>query len=148
MSDTRNTNKFILALDDDFDSAFVKFTFQKHGFSVFAFTDPLVAVEHFILNLKDYIVISDMRMPGMNGNEFVKKVKEIKSEDKVILMSIFEITDREFHKGLQSVTIDAFLQKAIHYKAIRTFDRTAASNYISVSGLVIIQRLICLFSKL
>jgi len=54
VSDTRNTNKFILALDDDFDSALVKFTFQKHGFSVFAFTDPLVAVEHFILNLKDY----------------------------------------------------------------------------------------------
>lgn len=118
MSDTRNNNKFILALDDDFDSAFVKFTFQKHGFSVFAFTDPLVAVEHFILNLKDYIVISDMRMPGMNGNEFVKKVKEIKSEDKVILMSIFEITDREFHKGLQSVTIDAFLQKPFSIKQL------------------------------
>jgi len=118
VSDTRNNNKFILALDDDFDSAFVKFTFQKHGFSVFAFTDPLVAVEHFILNLKDYIVISDMRMPGMNGNEFVKKVKEIKSEDKVILMSIFEITDREFHKGLQSVTIDAFLQKPFSIKQL------------------------------
>jgi len=118
VSDTRNNNKFILALDDDFDSAFVKFTFQKHGFSVFAFTDPLVAVEHFILNLKDYIVISDMRMPGMNGNEFVKKVKEIKSEDKVILMSIFEITDREFHKGLQSVTIDAFLQKPFIIKQL------------------------------
>jgi len=118
VSDTHNNNKFILALDDDFDSAFVKFTFQKHGFSVFAFTDPLVAVEHFILNLKDYIVISDMRMPGMNGNEFVKKVKEIKSEDKVILMSIFEITDREFHKGLQSVTIDAFLQKPFIIKQL------------------------------
>jgi DNA-binding NtrC family response regulator len=117
VSDTRN-NKFILTLDDDFDSAFVKFTFQKHGFSVFAFTDPLVALEHFNLNLKDHIVISDMRMPGMNGNEFVKKVKEIKSEVKVILMSIFEITDREFHKCLQSVTIDAFLQKSFSIKQL------------------------------
>ena len=59
-----------------------------------------------------------MRMPGMNGNEFVKKVKEIKSEVKVILMSIFEITDREFHKGLQSVTIDAFLQKPFSIKQL------------------------------
>ena len=57
-------------------------------------------------------------MPGMNGNEFVKKVKEIKSEDKVILMSIFEITDREFHKGLQSVTIDAFLRKPFIIKQL------------------------------
>ncbi|MGA8913506.1 MAG: response regulator [Nitrososphaeraceae archaeon] len=119
VSDTHNNNKFILALDDDFDSAFIKFTFQKHGFSVFAFTDPLVALEHFNLNLKDYnIVISDMRMPGMNGNEFVKKVKEIKSEVKVILMSTFEITDREFHKGLQSVKIDAFLQKPFSIKQL------------------------------
>jgi two-component SAPR family response regulator len=67
-----------------------------------------------------------MKMPGMNGNEFVKKVKEIKSEVKVILMSAIEITDREFHKVLQSITIDAFSSKAILYKAIRTFDRTAA----------------------
>jgi DNA-binding NtrC family response regulator len=120
VSNTHNNNKFILALDDDFDIVtLVKFTLQKHGFSVFAFTDPLVALEHFNLNLKDYnIVISDMRMPGMNGNEFVKKVKEIKSEVKVILMSAFEITDREFHQVLQSVTIDAFLQKPFSIKQL------------------------------
>jgi DNA-binding NtrC family response regulator len=120
VSNTHNNNKFILALDDDFDIVtLVKFTLQKHGFSVFAFTDPLVALEHFNLNLKDYnIVISDMRMPGMNGNEFVKKVKEIKSEVKVILMSAFEITDREFHQVLQSITIDAFLQKPFSIKQL------------------------------
>jgi two-component SAPR family response regulator len=54
----------------------------------------------------------------MNGNEFVKKVKEIKSEVKVILMSAFEITDREFHQVLQSVTIDAFLQKPFSIKQL------------------------------
>jgi DNA-binding NtrC family response regulator len=120
VSDTHSNNKFILALDDDLDIVtLVKFTLQKHGFSVFAFTDPLVALEHFNLNLKDYnVVISDMRMPGMNGNEFVKKVKEIKSEVKVILMSAFEITDREFHQVLQSITIDAFLQKPFSIKQL------------------------------
>jgi hypothetical protein len=53
--DTHNNNKFILALDDDFDSYIGKFTFQKHGFSIFAFTDPLVALERFNLNLKEYL---------------------------------------------------------------------------------------------
>ena len=33
----------------------IKFTFQKHGFSIFAFTDPLAALEHFNLNLKEYL---------------------------------------------------------------------------------------------
>ena len=95
-----------------------------------------MALEHFNLNLKDYnIVISDMRMPGMNGNEFVKKVKEIKSEVKVILMSTFEITDREFHKGLQSVKIDAFLQKPFSIKQLEHLIEQQTSNYISVSGI-------------
>jgi two-component SAPR family response regulator len=34
-------------------------------------------------------------MPGMNGYEFVKKVKQIKTEVKVILMTAFEINDVE-----------------------------------------------------
>ena len=41
------------------------------------------------------IVISDRRMTGMNGYEFVKKVKQIKTEVKVILMTAFEINDVE-----------------------------------------------------
>ena len=36
------------------------------------------------------MVISDIRMPGMNGNEFVMKVKRTKREVKVILMTPFE----------------------------------------------------------
>ena len=34
-------------------------------------------------------------MPGMNGYEFVKKVKQIKTEVKIILMTAFEINDVE-----------------------------------------------------
>jgi two-component SAPR family response regulator len=34
-------------------------------------------------------------MPDMNGYEFVKKVKQIKTEVKVILMIAFEINDVE-----------------------------------------------------
>ena len=40
------------------------------------FTDPLLALKHFRLNAG--LVISDIRMPQMNGFEFIKKGKEIK----------------------------------------------------------------------
>ena len=54
--------------------------------------NPFAALEHFNPDCKgDHIVISDIRMPGMNGYEFVKKTKEIDKKVKVALMSAFEL---------------------------------------------------------
>jgi CheY-like chemotaxis protein len=74
-SNTREYEPKILVLDDDFDLAtLVEQILQKDGFkNVFAFTDPLLALEHFRINHKDYsLIISDIRMPTMNGFEFVR----------------------------------------------------------------------------
>jgi PleD family two-component response regulator len=74
----RNIRRYelkVLVLDDDFDLAtLVKRILQKHRFkNVFAFTDPLLALEDFRINQKDYsLIISDIRMPVMNGFEFVR----------------------------------------------------------------------------
>jgi two-component SAPR family response regulator len=38
-------------------------------------------------------------MPGMNGSEFVSKVKEIKPEIKVFLMTAFEINDTVYNNN-------------------------------------------------
>ena len=47
-------------------------------------------------------------------------------------MSAFEITER-VSQGLAIYHDRCFSSKATLYKAIRTYDRTAASNYINVS---------------
>ena len=87
---------------------------NKKGFHVFGFTEPLLALEHFQINIKRYgLVISDLRMPGMNGYEFIKKVNEIKPEIKVFLMTAFEINDAEFRRLLPKVKIEGLLQKPI-----------------------------------
>jgi response regulator RpfG family c-di-GMP phosphodiesterase len=113
-----NSSESILLLDDEFDiTTVLKQGIQKQGFQVFGFTDPLLALEHFQINSKQYsLVISDLRMPGMNGYEFVKKVKEIKPKVLVFLMTAFEINDIEFHRLLQSVKIDEFIQKPVSFK--------------------------------
>ena len=77
----------------------MKHSLQKHGYHVFGFTDPLLALEHLMINSKDYsLVISDIRMPVMNGLEFVKKVREILPSIKILLMSAFDIKDSQFSK--------------------------------------------------
>lgn len=50
-------------------------------------------------------------MPGMNGYEFVNKVKEIDKQIKIVLMSAFEINDKAIHNVLPDIKVDGFLQK-------------------------------------
>ena len=110
----------ILVLDDELDiTTFIKTALQRTKHTVFTFTDPLLALEHFKLNSKNYgLVISDIRMPGMNGFEFMKKVKEINSSVKIFLMSAFEIRDIEFSKVLPTPRLDGFIQKPISPKKL------------------------------
>jgi response regulator RpfG family c-di-GMP phosphodiesterase len=111
-------NKYILLLDDEFDiTTVLKQGLEKQGFRVFGFTDPLLALEHFRINSKQYsLVISDLRMPQMNGYEFTKNIKKIKPEVKIFLMTAFEIDNKGFSRVLQSVKIDEFIQKPISLK--------------------------------
>lgn len=118
------TRKSILVLDDDFDIVtLIKLGLQKQyrSFNVYGFTDPILALEHFNINAAGYqLVISDIRMPQMNGFEFIKKVKEIKPQIKVFLMTAFEINDVEFRRVLPSTRIDEFIQKPVSLQKLNT----------------------------
>ena len=121
---SRNIREYepkVLILDDDFDLAsLVKQILQKYGFkNVFAFTDPLLALEHFKINQKDYsLIASDIRMPVMNGFEFVRKTRKINPRVKILLMTAFEIDDREFARVLPKPKIDGLIQKPASSKQI------------------------------
>jgi DNA-binding NtrC family response regulator len=111
-----------LAVDDEHDIVnLIKQSLEVNGFQVYCFTDALAALEHFNLHPDDYhIVISDIRMPGMNGYEFVKQVKKINPQVKIILMSAFEIVNIEFSNVLPDVKIDAFIKKPFSLKTLRS----------------------------
>ena len=86
----------IMVVDDDFDVVtLVKMTLQKSGFkNVAAFTKPSLALENFKIGYEDYcLVISDIRMPEMNGFEFARLVSRIKPEIKVLLMTALDNDD-------------------------------------------------------
>ena len=59
--------------------------------SVFGFTDPQVALKHFIANQQHYdLILTDFRMSELNGIELITKVNEIKPSIKALLMSAFK----------------------------------------------------------
>ena len=84
------------------------------GITIFTFTDPILALEHFQANDYAYVlVISDYKMPGLNGMEFLKKIKESNRFVRTILMTAFQIEDKVFLEYTKKKIINAFLQKPI-----------------------------------
>jgi len=119
--DNKATNQMMVQIvDDEFDILnIIKFYLQRAGLNVFGFTDPNLALEHFRINCKDYIlVVSDIRMPGINGFEFVRKVRKISPAIKVLLMSAFEVNSTELSIGLGGAKIEGFIQKPISLREL------------------------------
>ena len=112
----------IMIVDDEIDIAtFMKLSLQKCGFNVDSFTDPFLALEHLQINSKDYmIVISDIRMPGLNGFEFVRKIREVKPKIKVLLMTAFDINTTVFSEELLATKVNGFIQKPVSEKILNS----------------------------
>jgi CheY-like chemotaxis protein len=75
-SSSNRRNKSILVVGDESGILdIIKHSLQNQEFKLCAFTDPFAALAHFNSDSKDYhhIVLSDIRMPGMNGYEFIRK---------------------------------------------------------------------------
>jgi DNA-binding NtrC family response regulator len=109
-------NRIVSIVDDDPDVTmfFHEALRSIPGITVFAFTDPILALEHF--QDKDYAhvtVISDFKMPGLNGMEFLKKIKESNPFVRTILMTAFTIDDNLFREYTKKKIINGFLQKPI-----------------------------------
>jgi two-component system cell cycle sensor histidine kinase/response regulator CckA len=103
----------LLIVDDDPDIVYVlKVGLLRNRFLVDAFTNPQEALHSFKSNAKSYcLVVSDIRMPALSGIQLAKKIKEIKPDVKVVLMTAFEIRENEFSKVFPSTNVDGFLQK-------------------------------------
>jgi DNA-binding NarL/FixJ family response regulator len=65
-----------------------------------------------------YDILLNITGPTMNGFEFVREVRKINPKVKILLMTAFEIDDREFVRVLPNPKIDGLIRKH------------ASSNYI------------------
>jgi response regulator RpfG family c-di-GMP phosphodiesterase len=109
----KNSPVFVAVVDDEIDLASLFKEALNHIANVqaFGFSDPNLALEHFRINHRNYrCIISDYRMPSMNGIELLNKVKEIDVGVSRILISAFEIQDEIFKSAK---CIDKFLQKPV-----------------------------------
>lgn len=91
-----------------------------NGITVFTFTDPVMALEHFKLNKENYVlVISDLRMPGLTGTELIKELKKSNRFIRTILMTAFMTNDNLFQEFTKKELINGFLRKPIRLDDLR-----------------------------
>jgi DNA-binding NtrC family response regulator len=102
-----------------------------NGISVVCFNNPVTALEHFIENKKDYaLVISDLRMPNLNGLDLLSKIKMINPNVRTILVSAYEVKeDKVFQNYMKDGTIDLFIEKPIPIDWLRQKVREQVEAY-------------------
>ena len=101
------------------------------GISVFSFTDPVEAFEHFIENKENYaLVISDLRMPGLNGLELLKKVKTSNPKVRTILMSAYNFEEEEkFQQYMEEAVINSHIEKPVTMN--RLYERVREQLFVN-----------------
>ena len=102
-----------------------------NGISVVCFNNPVTALKHFIENKKDYaLVISDLRMPNLNGLDLLSKIKMLNPNVRTILVSAYEVKeDKVFQKYMKDETIDLFIEKPIPIDWLRQKVREQVEAY-------------------
>jgi CheY-like chemotaxis protein len=110
----KNDTKLLMIVDDDLDTltTMKKSLGSDAKIKVYSFTSPVAAVQQFAINSQHYdAVISDIRMPAMNGFELARKILQINPSTKVFLITAFEVNMKEFSVMFPSLKVSGIISK-------------------------------------
>jgi DNA-binding response OmpR family regulator len=103
----------LLIVDDEHDVAnALEAGLEKKGFAVDIFYDPIKALASFQPGTYD-LIISDIKMPKMNGFEMVYEMKKRDAEVQVIFLTGFVDLMKEVNKLFTKLNIREVIQKPI-----------------------------------
>jgi DNA-binding NtrC family response regulator len=134
-----STNKRIVSIVDD--DVYIAKLFHEalseniDGISVFSFNDPVIAFDHFLKNKENCVlVISDLRMPGLNGLELLKKVKTSNPKVRTILMSAYNFEEEELYQQyMKEAVINSSIAKPVTMIRLHQTVRYELNAYQSAS---------------
>ena len=108
----------ISVVDDDPDISKLFYEVLRENIKdldVFSFNDPISALKHFVENESNYaLIICDLRMPGLNGLELLKKVKDKNSSVRTILTSGYNFDeDKLLQDYMEKGIINSNIEKPV-----------------------------------
>ena len=110
-------NYRVLVVDDEADNVFVmKEIVSRDGYEVFTASNGQEGLDVF-LDKSPEIVITDYRMPKMNGLELIERVKKIKRETVVIFTS--GVLNRNLVERAEMLGVLECLEKPIQIRDLK-----------------------------
>ena len=101
----------IMIVDDELDfRAMLNLMFQKEGFETEMAEDGTDFLEK-IDSFNPDLVTLDVMMPGLTTDEILEKLKEKKSNPKIILLTVVRYSDEEREKMLKTNNIVGYIKK-------------------------------------
>ena len=100
----------IIAVDDDENIVNSMLMLLEDQFALKGFTDPIEALKYLKVNKQICLVISDFKMPEMNGYEFLKEVQKINSDIYRIILTGYGDVEL-LVKGVSDGSIQKLLSK-------------------------------------
>lgn len=94
--DKKSKKYSILVIDDEIEilDMLSRFLNRNPNFTVQTFSNPVSALSSINNNTKYDLVLLDIMMPQMNGLDVLEKLKEINSDQKVIMMTAYSTLDK------------------------------------------------------
>ena len=106
-------NTTVMVVDDDRDILTIASKgLELAGFPVHSFSDPVRALQH----VEDgcelcQVIVSDIKMPEMTGFQLVRRVKDLRPDIKIVMMTAFDVNKSEFEAVFPSTPVDRVMRK-------------------------------------
>ena len=129
----RNSPIRIMFVDDEKDilSTVKRGLESNNAFTVETFSSGESALQAFESHPENYydLVVTDIRMPKMNGFELYRRIKEKNQSMKIAFITAFEINKEEFNKVMPSVNVIDFISKPLSISSLITKLKSMLKNY-------------------
>lgn len=100
--------------------------FTRHNYNVLTACSGLQGLEVMKTHPDIPVVISDMRMPGMNGVEFITEAKKIFPQTVFFILTSFDLTP-EIARAMEDNLVRKYIRKPFDQYEIDRFIKDALS---------------------
>jgi DNA-binding NtrC family response regulator len=108
----------VLVVDDERDiAAVLRKGLTARGMVVDAFSEPSEALAQFKPDIYDFVV-TDIRMPRIDGFELYRKIRERDKEVRVYFLSAYDVLESEVNAMIDKDERAGFLRKPISYNEL------------------------------
>lgn len=97
----------------------------RFGFNVFPFENPKEALSE-IQKKENFVLVTDYKMPDMDGISFIKKIKEIKENTPIIIITghaNLEMSIEALRLGVDDIVIKPFSPQELYLRALNVIKK-------------------------